>query len=121
MSLLDYDRDEVIEFLTARLNREKVKSVYLFGSFARNEHGAWSDIDIIIVGDFSLPFIERPREFFDLFDLGIALNILAYTEQELRVLLQSLAAATDDRDRKLLCRKVFRRVHTILVTGTQDS
>lgn len=42
-------------------------------------------------------------------------------DMELRVLLQSLAAATDDRDRKLLCRKIFRRVHAILVTGTQDS
>lgn len=89
VSLLDYTREEVMSFLKARLQRDRVKEAYVFGSFARNEHSAWSDIDLIIVGDFSAPFVERPRDFFDLLDLGVAVNILVYTEQEFAGLMQS--------------------------------
>lgn len=80
--MLDYDRQEIIDFLQSRLKRKNVVAAYLFGSLARNQHTAWSDIDLIVIGDFSEPFIERPREFFELFDLGIAINLLVYTPEE---------------------------------------
>jgi predicted nucleotidyltransferase len=57
-------------------------AAYILGSFARETENAWSDIDLIIVKDSSLPFIERPREFFDLLDIGVPLDILVYTPGE---------------------------------------
>ena len=49
----------------------------------RTQH-AWSDIDIIITKETDQPFLERPREFFDLLDLGIPVDILVYSPQEAR-------------------------------------
>ena len=56
--------------------------VDVFGSIATGEMGAWSDVDLIIVKDSSLPFVERPREFFNLLDIGVPIDILVYSPTE---------------------------------------
>ena len=53
----------------------RAEEVWIFGSFARNGLGRDSDIDLLIVTDTDHPFIERPREFEDLYDLGPVLVI----------------------------------------------
>lgn len=84
VSLLDFSVDEVCSFLRERLQAKGVSEAYLFGSFACGSHGAWSDVDLIVVAESELPFVERPREYSDLLDLGVPVDILVYTSDEIR-------------------------------------
>lgn len=88
-SVLDYPRQEIEEFLHRKLSRHGVKEAYLFGSYAQNTLTAWSDLDLLIVAESQQPFVERPRQFFDLLDLGIPIDILVYTPEEFQQLRHS--------------------------------
>lgn len=89
VSVLDFSREEIIRTLRQRLKSRKVEQAYIFGSFAEGLSGAWSDIDLIIVCDTDEPFIERARQFWDLLDLGIPLDIIVYTPEEFAQLWES--------------------------------
>jgi predicted nucleotidyltransferase len=82
ISVLDFDRTALLEMIRQKLGGRNVAAGYFFGSFACGKEHLWSDIDLIIVKDSKLPFIERPREFFDLMDIGIPVDILVYTPDE---------------------------------------
>jgi predicted nucleotidyltransferase len=82
ISLLDFTKEQVLDFLRERLSGHEIEHAYLFGSFAGGEITAWSDIDLIVVKNTSVPFVERPREFSHLFDLGVPFDILVYTPEE---------------------------------------
>ncbi len=70
-SVLDFDRETVLDLIRKNLAEKNICAAYVFGSFARDESHLWSDVDLIIIKDSPLPFVERPREFFDLLGLGI--------------------------------------------------
>ena len=57
-----------------------VREVYLYGSFARGEVHEGSDIDLLIIGDFTERFFERIGKILDLTDLPI--EPLVYTVKE---------------------------------------
>jgi len=82
LSVLDFDRSALLSRITDILKRKNVAMAYLVGSYARQEATLWSDIDLIIVCDSTTPFIERPRVFAELLDIGIPFDILVYTPQE---------------------------------------
>ena len=83
VSVRDFSLKDIASFLKKVLSKhENVREAYLFGSLAENRQDDWSDIDVVIVADVTAPFIERPREFFDLYDLGIPVDILVYTPKE---------------------------------------
>jgi len=84
MAILGRSRPKIslLDFLRARLSGHEIEHAYLFGSFAAGQITAWSDIDLIVVKNTSVPFVERPREFLPLFDLGVSLDILVYTPEE---------------------------------------
>ena len=88
VSVADFSRDEIIAFLRAKLNQHQIDQAFLFGSVANGRCRNWSDIDVIIVKRTSTPFIERGREFFDLFDMGVPVDILVYTPEEFHALLK---------------------------------
>ena len=72
--------DEVITHLTnySRLFR----CAYIFGSVVRGEEDEYSDVDLIIIRETALPFLERVREITELvLALGGA-ECLIYTESE---------------------------------------
>ena len=71
-------------FRLAQLQGKDVIEAYLVSSLAKKTQNVWSDIDIIIIKQTDMPFLERPREFFDLFDLGIPVDILVYSPQEVK-------------------------------------
>jgi uncharacterized protein len=54
----------------------------LFGSYARGEADAASDLDLILIEETSLPFLERGRQHLPLFRLGPGVDLLVYTPQE---------------------------------------
>ena len=87
VSIKDFSIEEIVSFLKeALLKHENVRDAYLFGSLAMNQEDAWSDIDVLIVADVEDPFIERPRAFFELLDLGVPVDILVYTPEEFEAL-----------------------------------
>lgn len=73
--------DRIIE----GLHRYRPQRVILFGSFARGDYHALSDVDLLIVKETETPFIERIGQVLALFDWRDALPIepLVYTPDEL--------------------------------------
>jgi predicted nucleotidyltransferase len=89
VSVLDFDREQILALLKARLQERGVREAYLFGSVATGQAGPWSDLDLVIVQETNAPFVERPRAFWELLDLGVGVDILVYTSQEFAGLNQS--------------------------------
>ena len=61
----------------------RAQKVIAFGSVARGEADAWSDLDLIIVAETGLPFFERFKDFAGLYDVWPRLDLLVYTPEEL--------------------------------------
>ena len=85
-SILDFSSSAIESFLYNKLSQHKVDAAYLFGSCVQDKATAWSDIDLVIVMQTDAPFLERAREFADLFELGLPIDILVYTPQEFKQL-----------------------------------
>jgi predicted nucleotidyltransferase len=82
VSVLDFPPARIREFLRQRLLGKDVREAWLFGSVAAGTAGPWSDIDVLVVRETEEAFPERPREFFDLSDLGVPVDALVYTPAE---------------------------------------
>jgi predicted nucleotidyltransferase len=82
------DRDEILGLarsVARRIasERAEVLQVVLFGSFARNDYGARSDLDLLIVLDRSdAPFPERVSEFLR-FAPAYPTDVFPYTREEI--------------------------------------
>lgn len=88
VSVQDFTLEQILDHLRDRLANRAVEA-WLFGSLAAQTTTPWSDLDLVVVKPSDLPFIERPREFFDLSDLGIPIDLLVYTPEEFANLRQS--------------------------------
>jgi predicted nucleotidyltransferase len=62
--------------------REGAQLAILFGSYARGEADAWSDVDLLIVCEMPYPFVERFRSFVDVLDAFPGADLLVYTPGE---------------------------------------
>lgn len=83
VSVVDHGQEELVALLRDKLAcHPNAVNAYLFGSVVSGKAGAWSDLDVIIVAEIDMPFIERPRAFWNLLDLGFAMDILVYTPAE---------------------------------------
>lgn len=72
-----------LERLPRRLRAHGVEAAYLFGSHARQEADSDSDVDLILVAPSDRPFVERFRDFHDVwFGAPTAVDLLVYTPQE---------------------------------------
>lgn len=69
----------------------RVREAYIFGSFMGDNFGKFSDIDLILVCDTSLPFVERTRKFMDIPDLVPSTDVLVYTPDEFASLMDAPA------------------------------
>jgi predicted nucleotidyltransferase len=73
--------------LSKRLE-DRVEKAYVFGSHATGDFRPGSDVDLILVVQTDLPFVERPRLFHDLFELFPRLDVLVYRPDELAAQLE---------------------------------
>jgi uncharacterized protein len=106
VSLMDFDRESLVRLLKRKLSvHENVRQAFLFGSAVTGEIHPWSDVDLVIVAETSEPFIERPRQFFDLLDIGIPVDVLVYTPAEFKEMRKSSSGFW----------KCFREAHVELV------
>ncbi len=95
---------KAIEAITP-LNPEKV---ILFGSFNHGDLNSRSDIDLLVVWNTGLPFLERTQVFYDAIQPDFAMDILVYTPEEIGEL----------RDINPLIRKAFKEGRVIYEKGT---
>jgi predicted nucleotidyltransferase len=75
-----------VEEATARirdyLSGTRVLRAILFGSFARRQADSESDLDLLLIEQTDLPFLERGLEHLLLCRLGVAIDLLVYTPEE---------------------------------------
>jgi predicted nucleotidyltransferase len=81
VSVIDFSVAELTDRL-GDLLRGKVEQAWLFGSVPAGEAGPWSDLDLVLVTQSKRPFIERPLDFPELFELGVSVDLLVYTAEE---------------------------------------
>ncbi len=62
--------------------------VIVFGSLATGQVRDWSDIDLVIVKQTDLPFLQRLRQMRKLLQPTVGTDILVYTPQEFEQLCQ---------------------------------
>jgi uncharacterized protein len=60
----------------------RARKVIAFGSVARGEADAWSDLDLLIVAETARPFLERFKDFAGIYDVWPRLDLLIYTPDE---------------------------------------
>jgi len=89
--LVSYDRNplrgykpKAFAHKIATMLRGRAVEVYLFGSFNTDKFSRHSDVDLFIITDTEVPFVERPLLFDDLLDAFPSLDILVYTPDEFR-------------------------------------
>lgn len=64
------------------LRRYRPRQVILFGSFARGDYHAGSDVDLLIIKETGRPFTERIADVLAFCDCSIPLEPLVYTPEE---------------------------------------
>jgi len=74
--------EEIRRRLTSYLTGTAVMRAVVFGSFARGTADMASDLDLVLVEETSLPFVERGRTHAPLFGLGVGIDLLVYTPAE---------------------------------------
>lgn len=61
----------------------QVQRVIVFGSYAEGRRDLFTDLDLLVVMDSSLDFVTRNAELCRGLDVQVAVDILAYTPEEL--------------------------------------
>jgi len=75
---------EVLDALLQALRPYHPQRIILFGSAARGEADADSDLDVIVIKDTAEPFVHRLETMAQLCPPGVHADILVYTPEELR-------------------------------------
>ena len=78
--LIHRDLDELRRRLRPHL--QGALRAIAFGSVARGEPDAWSDLDLIVVARTARPFFERHKDFAGRNDVWPRLDLLIYTPEE---------------------------------------
>ena len=74
-------KEDVIQLLQQKLKGRVIKA-YLYGSFIKDQFTRSSDIDLILITETKIPFVERGLEYFDLREWLPAIEPLIYTPDE---------------------------------------
>ncbi|HLF02919.1 MAG TPA: nucleotidyltransferase domain-containing protein [Anaerolineales bacterium] len=71
--------EQILRTVTTQYQARKV---ILFGSMAQDTIGEWSDLDLVIIKDTTLPFLERLKEVALLCRARVGVDFLVYTPNE---------------------------------------
>jgi predicted nucleotidyltransferase len=69
------------------LKRYHPQKVILFGSAARGDADAESDLDLLVIKETREPFVARLESMADLCPAGVHADILVYTPDEIQMML----------------------------------
>ncbi len=70
------------DILETPIARYQPQSVFLIGSAARGAVGEWSDLDLVIIKETPLPFLQRLKEVALLCRAPVSVDYLVYTPDE---------------------------------------
>lgn len=73
---------EIKRWLPLLIENLKPKRIIVFGSFAENHVNEWSDIDLVIIHETNLPFLQRAKEALLLTKPKVGVDFLIYSPQE---------------------------------------
>jgi predicted nucleotidyltransferase len=76
--------EDALNTLLQALQRYQPQRVILFGSAARGEADADSDLDVLVIKDTLEPFVQRLEAMAKLCPPGVHADILVYTPDELQ-------------------------------------
>ena len=76
---LEAELDRITSVLRHAYDPEKI---IVFGSFAQGATSKWSDLDIAIVKETSMRFIDRLKYVANLIDSDVAADFVVYTPRE---------------------------------------
>ena len=80
---------ELIEYVKRVGKQVKLHAAILFGSRARGNHKPWSDYDILLIGEFKEPYLERLKILFDLTEgIRVPIEPHPYTIDEALTMLE---------------------------------
>jgi predicted nucleotidyltransferase len=65
------------------------QAIILFGSFAEDDINEGSDIDIMVIADFQVGFLDRIRLLLNLNHFGLPIEPIGYTGEELQSMKQA--------------------------------
>jgi predicted nucleotidyltransferase len=71
--------EQILATLIVKYQPEKI---ILFGSMVTGDVGEWSDLDLVIIKDTSLPFMKRLKEVALLCGAPVSVDYLVYTPEE---------------------------------------
>jgi predicted nucleotidyltransferase len=77
-----------LERIRSGLRRYAPLRAWLFGSYARGDYNAASDVDLLIVKETDLPFVERAAEVWRACESGLSIEPLVYTPNEFERMLR---------------------------------
>lgn len=72
-----------LDRLVALLHEMGAREVWLFGSAARGEVREGSDIDLLVVMDSTLPFVERTAHLYRKLNPRVSTDLFVYTPGEM--------------------------------------
>jgi uncharacterized protein len=76
--------EEALNVLVQALQRYQPRRIILFGSTARGEADADSDLDVLVIKETLEPFVQRLETMARLCPPGVHADILVYTPEELQ-------------------------------------
>ena len=92
--------------LVEKLKKQSgVIRVSAFGSYARGRADLFTDLDVLVIMDTALPFVERQQMLYRLLASPVDLDILCYTPQEFDSMKDSPFLRHALRDEQILYEK----------------
>ena len=104
--LLETELQRYLKILQERYDPDKV---LLFGSLAAGNIREWSDLDLVIVKQTNLRFLDRIKEVIQSLDPQVGVDILVYTPEEFDTLL---------RDREFVQREIGEKGYVLYERGS---
>jgi predicted nucleotidyltransferase len=96
-ALLSQELDRFIRIVSTEMDPERI---IVFGSMASGEIGEWSDLDVVVVMETELPFLERLRLILRRVWPKVALDLFVYTPAEWAEIKRTRPFVRDEIDAK---------------------
>jgi len=77
-------KQELNRYLALLIKYENPEKVILFGSMTTGDVHEWSDIDLVVIKDTKLPFLQRIDKIYQLLHPRVGTDIIVYTPEEFK-------------------------------------
>ena len=74
--------EQIEQYCQEIVSKLNPQTVILFGSFATDDVNEGSDIDIMVIADFQVGFLDRIKVLLDLDHFGLPVEPIGYTVEE---------------------------------------